>query len=362
MTKLPIFYPMGAVTENNEVKMQNLWTNPMWVAERKYDGSRYLIRKENGKVSIVSRQPSKETGLPVDKTDRVPHLAELFAERLPDGTVIDGEIITHENCESHEVTSIMGSNADVAIEKQEERGYVQYVMFDILFWRGKDLTGFKYYERRKALETIFKNNLSPSPYLLLAPVYQQNKEQVYEQIVAQGGEGVVLKNILSTYEISLDPKRIKKPKNVWVKVKKYKTFDVVIMDFTDSTKEYSGKDKDTWQYWEGQNGDLLYKENRLSTVLEEQGYIPVTKPYFFGWIGAVGFGQYKDGELIRIGQTSGISDDVKQFMTDNKEQLIGKVIEVGAMRQNKKTGALVHPRFLRFREDKIAEQCILGEE
>lgn len=358
---IPVFYPMGAVGFD-EKKHGSLWDNPNWVAERKYDGFRYLIKKENGKVSVLSRNASVETGLPVDKTENVPHLVELFQDRIPDGSVIDGEIITHENCESHEVTRIMGCDPDKAVARQQEEGWVKFVAFDILYWRGKDLTGFKYYERRKALEKVMKEFISPTQYVLLAPVYTSDKEEIYEQIVKGGGEGVVLKNLHAPYEMSLDPKKTKKPKDTWVKVKKYKTFDVVVMGFTDSTREYSGKDKDTWQFWETPTGDLLYKENRIATVLEEQGYTAVTKPYFYEWIGAVVFGQYKDGELVEIGQTSGISDDIKQYMTDNKEMLVGSVIEVGAMRQNKKSGALVHPRFIKFRDDKHPEQCLLGVE
>lgn len=366
MEKLPVFYPMGAVGFD-EKKHSKLWLDNSWVAERKYDGSRYLIRKLDGKVSIVSRQPSVSTGLPVDKTDRVPHLAEFFAERLPDNSIIDGEIITHENCESHEVTSIMGSDAEVAIAKQEERGFVQYVAFDILFWRGKDLTSYPYKERRKGLESAFKNVLSGYKYFLLAPVYYSSpvsdKERIYEEIVKGGGEGVILKNIHAPYQISLDPKKPKKPKDTWVKVKKYKTFDVVIMGFTEPTRDYSGKELDTWQYWYNPTtGEYTTKQNLMPEALKDGGYIPVTKPFWNGWCGALEFGQYKDGELIKIGDTSGISDDNKHMFSRNPEQYIGKVIEVGAMRQNKKSGALVHPRFLHFRQDKLPEQCILGEE
>ena len=361
MTTLPVFYPMGAVGFD-EKKHGSLWEDPNWVAERKYDGFRYTINKVNGKVSVLSRNPSVETGLPVDKTANVPHLEELF-DFIPDGSIIDGEIITHENCESHEVTRIMGCDPEKAIQRQKEEGWVKFIAFDIVFWRGKDLQGFKYLDRRRALEKVYKEYMSGSGYTLLAPVYTSHKEEIYEDIVKGGGEGVVLKNIHAPYEMTIDPKKPKKPKDTWVKVKKYKTFDVVIMGFTDSTREYSGKDKDTWQFWEAPDGTLLYKENRIASVLEEQGYTPVTKPYFNEWIGAVRFGQYnKDGELVEIGQTSGISDDNKQLMTDNQEALIGKVIEVGAMRQNKKSGALVHPRFLHFRDDKLPEQCLLGVE
>jgi hypothetical protein len=362
MSNLPVFFPMGAVTEKKEEKLEALWTDPNWVAERKYDGFRYRLQKENGKVSVLSRNPSVGTSIPVDKAGNVPHLVELMMN-CPDGTAIDGEIITHENCESHEVTRIMGCDAPKAISRQEEEGYVKFVAYDLLFWKGKDATGLPYIKRRQALTEIIDNVIPRSPYIFSSMIVFDNKEQFYEEIVKGGGEGVILKRIHATYQISLDPKKIKKPKDTWVKVKKYDTYDCVIMGFTEPTKEYSGKELDTWQYWETPTGDLFYRENQLSTELKDKGFIPVTKPYYNGWCGAIKFGQHdKDtGILLEVGDTSGISDEIKQMLSLNPESFIGKVIEVGAMRQNKKSGALVHPRFLQFRDDKLPEQCILGE-
>jgi hypothetical protein len=366
MDKLPVFFPMGAVTEKKEEKMEALWKDPNWVAERKYDGFRYQVRKENGKVSILSRNPSVESvkegkPMPVDKTENVPHLAEWFTKVLPDGVVLDGEIITHENCESHEVTRIMGCDPEKAISRQEEEGWVNYVVFDILYWKGKDLTQFKYIERRKALEKIYMEYLTPFSSVMIAPIHYVGKEAYYEAIVQGGGEGVILKNVHGKYEISLDPKKIKKPKDTWVKVKKYDTYDCVVMGFTDPTKIYSGKEKETWSYWESADGKLHYRQNESALSLIDNGFVPVTKPYFNGWCGAIRFGQYHNGELVEVGQTSGIDDTTKHMLSENPNQHIGRVIEVGAMRQNKKSFALVHPRFLHFRNDKLAEQCIAGE-
>jgi hypothetical protein len=374
---LPVLYPMGAVSIKPE-KLEKLWGDPNWIAERKYDGSRYLIRKENGNINVVSRQKSKSTGLPVDKTENVPHLVEIFS-KLPDGTILDGEIITHENCTSNDVTSIMGSKPALAIEKQEERGLVKYVIFDILFYNGHDLRGFKYAQRRTAIQELYHKffkdlhhpNFNPmdKDSVLLAPVYTEDKEAIHTKIVQEGGEGIILKNLSATY---IDGK---KPRETWVKVKKYDTYDCVIMGFTEPTKEYVGKLVqenengelveellETYPYWgKPDSEELLYKENKPVRKLLDDGWIPVTKPYFNGWIGAIRFGQYRDGELVEVGQTSGMDEDTKHILSTNPNQYIGQVIEVGAMEQIKKTGALRHPRFLFFRNDKNPEDCIHGE-
>lgn len=361
---IPVFYPMGAVTEKKEDKLKALWTHPSWIAERKYDGARYTVHKINGKISLLSRQPAVATGLPVDKTDRVPHLHEFFSKRLPNGTVLDGEIITHENCESNEVTSIMGCDPEKAIARQEERGYVSYVIFDVIHYDGEDLTHLPYYQRRALLEGLYtKLGLNEFDKILLAPVYTEDREQTYLDIVAGGGEGVVLKNNLGTYQKSSDPKKPKKPKNTWVKVKKYDTFDVAIMGFTEPTREYSGGHVEDWQYWEAPKGEWFLKGSLSAENLITDGNTPVTKDYYMGWIGAIVFGQYIDGELTRLGQTDGIADAIKIKIKDGDPELaVGQVMEVGSMRQNKSTGALVHPRFLHARPDKVKEQCILGED
>jgi hypothetical protein len=117
---------------------------------------------------------------------------------------------------------------------------------------------------------------------------------------------------------------------------------------------------------------------------------PVTKLWYNGWVGAVKFSQYvpkTDEELtacaheaeaamqnceccpecsgywklVEIGQTSGMDEETRTYMTEHTEELIGKVIEVGAMERIKKTNALRHPRFLRFRDDKLPRECIVGE-
>lgn len=352
---IPVIYPMGAVTPKPDL-LEKLWENAHYVGERKYDGSRYLMRKENGEVRFVSRQKSKTTGFPVDKTENIPHLVWLFQD-LPDGTVIDGEIITHDNCTSNEVTSIMGSKPERAVSLQEERGKVLYVAFDLLYYNGHNLMERPFQTRRKGLEELYKK-FHLGIHTKLAEIYHMNKEQVYEEIVKGGGEGMIIKNIHAPYTPE------KKPKDVWYKVKKYNTYDCVIMGFTEPTRVYSGKELETWMYWAKDiymNVEFLYRQNYSVEELQAQGYYPVTKPYFNGWCGAVRFGQYKDGELVEVGQTSGIDDDTKHMLSHNPSQYIGQVIEVGAMEQIKSTFALRHPRFLKFRNDKNPEDCILGE-
>ena len=76
------------------------------------------------------------------------------------------------------------------------------------------------------------------------------------------------------------------------------------------------------------------------------------------WIGAISFGQFYDGKMIEFGYCSGMDDSLREKISNNKESYIGKVIEVGAQERLNGTGRFRHPRFLRFRPDKNAEQCV----
>jgi ATP-dependent DNA ligase len=84
--------------------------------------------------------------------------------------------------------------------------------------------------------------------------------------------------------------------------------------------------------------------------------IPVTKFYYNGWIGAIRYGMYRDGQLIELGQTSGMSEAVREELTTNGDSYIGTVMEVEAFEQLP-SGAFRHPRFMRFRDDKRPEEC-----
>lgn len=355
--------PMASAKIDSD-KLAPYWRSQDWVAERKYDGSRYLMYLNMGEEDYPnvfrSRQVSKKTGETVDKTANIPHLSNgIFTYRgTPIKAIFDGEIIVSETASSNEVTSIMGSLPEKARALQLERGYVTYVIFDILELNGADVTKEPWHKRRKLLKGIHKEMFSRFKHIKLSDVVVGDfKEQFYNDIVSQGGEGVILKNVHAPYRAAELGGKEYRNKDTWIKVKKYDTFDVVIMGYTEPTKEYTGKHEETWSYWVSPTGDLISVTNTEGLVAT--GYRSVTRDYFLGWIGAVKVGQYKDGKLVEMTQMDGMSDDVKQHITDNKDKLIGTVIECGAMEQLK-TGALRHPRFLDFRPDKNPEQCLWG--
>lgn len=344
---LPIIYPMNAKSDDKRLK--EWWDSEEVVAEEKYDGSRYLMYITPDGSRFFSRRKSDVTGKPVEKTGNLPHLKKFYSKEL---IILDGEIIAGENQTSNEVTSIMGSLPERAIDLQEKRGYVNYVVFDILYYYNKNVMGSRWYLRRKILDNLlndFNNSyINPSRFVV------DNKKRFYEEIVENGGEGVILKNRNGIYVPD------KRPVGNWIKVKKYETFDVVITGYDAPEKVYTGKNIENWPYWEDSAGNIYYSKKEAEN--SSFTFYPVTKYYALGWIGAVKFGMYINGKLTEIGQTSGMDEHVRRVLSEDPDNFIGQVIEVGAMEMVKKTHALRHPRFICFRPDRNAESCVLTKD
>lgn len=285
---------------------------------------RYLLQCNVGENLFTSRHISKKTGEFVEKSDNIPHLRDLFVRNGIDinleGCVFDGEIVAPDNAHSKsmDVTKVMGSLPTRAIEVQRETGWLNYWVFDIILDKnGKDVRHLPYKERRSLLVEYLGEISDPKNHLNIIPVETKDKKGFYQQIIEAGGEGVILKDINAPYG-----------KN-WAKVKKFATWDVVITGFKDPkeiTKKVSG-------------------EESPSKFFEND------------WIGAISFGQFFNGKLIEFGYCSGMDDDLRERISNNKEFYIGKVIEIGAQ-ERLVSGRFRHPRFLRFRLDKNAEDCV----
>lgn len=362
-----ILLPMGGTTVKDPTKMEELWDSNEYIAEEKYDGSRYL--SIGGRY--FSRRVSVKDDLPVEKTENVPHLHNILKDYPL--LILDGEIYI-EGGKSNDVVSIMGAKPDKAIARQKERGWVRYVVYDILRdIDGKWLMDLPWIDRRKRLEEvmvlIFYGNKEAYKSMSLSSYETNNKKKFLTEILKRGGEGVMLKNIHGKYFPD------KKPRWNWIKVKHNITSDVIITGFKPANKEYDGKELDTWTYWE-KEGELVTSSEILSGLSDTEkesayesheyfkdlGYKPVTKYYFMGWIGAVEFSQYgSNGELKQVGYCSGLTDELRKDMTENPDKYLGECMEISAMERTK-DDYFRHPQFLRMRPDKNPKDCVIGED
>lgn len=208
-----MYSPMNAKAANG--KLEKLMADPMYTAEIKYDGSRYLCDHGN----FISR-------LRKDKTANVPHLSLLKGFN----GVLDGEVY-YPLGNSNETTRIMGSHPERAIELQQENGWIRYVVFDILEVDGKDTTVLPQWRRREILEESYPSICNP--YVDIS-IRSDDKQKLLEYTHRENLEGIMLKNREALYYPG------KRPEGCWYKVKKHMTDDVVITGFTEGAGKYQG--------------------------------------------------------------------------------------------------------------------------
>lgn len=306
-----------------------------YFAQEKIDGYWYQFEKTDNYSYLFSRNISVQTGYLTEKGKNVPHIIEAFRD-LPANTTLIGEIY-YPGGTSKTVTSVMGCLPEKAIERQKDNP-IHFYVHDIIMYDSVDLINVSAEYRYKVLEKIWeKHGLNNSPYLRLATLIEENIEDKIAEILAEGGEGVVLKKKDLPYYPG------KRPAWSTIKVKQVDFADVVCMGFEDATKEYTGKEIETWQYWI--DGEA------------------VTKGYYYGWKTSMRVGAYDDdGNLREIGTvSSGWTDADREKMATNPEEYLGHVFEISMMQKDKTAKTFRHARVMRKREDKPAKDCILSE-
>lgn len=274
----------------------HIYTKGQCWAEEKFDGARYLAHVHKDITYFTGRRISVVTDMFVDKTYNVPHLYSAMTKPKLVGTIFDGEI-TVPGSMVNSVTKIMGCTAGKAIARQEATGWVNYIMFDILFCRGQDVRAWSQEKRRLILLGIYRKYFENHPNIHVSrAVYPPLVTKLYQEIMAKGGEGIVIKNSEAPYG------------DGWTKVKKILEDSVIVIGFAPGKGKYSNM------------------------------------------IGAIQFGQWDNGTIKGFGQCSGMDDATRQWITDNKGEVIGKVFDI-KFQERFPTGKFREPRFLRFRND-----------
>ena len=117
-----------------------------WQAEWKWDGIRGQIIKRNGTLFVWSRGEDLIT-------EKFPEY-HLLAEKLPDGTVIDGEILPVKNGEvlNFNVLQTRIGRKNVT-KKQLEEAPAGIFAYDLLEQDGEDMRELPLDERRKRLDS-----------------------------------------------------------------------------------------------------------------------------------------------------------------------------------------------------------------
>lgn len=336
---------------NKKDKLSEVCASGEYFAEQKIDGALYQFCRTDKGNYLFGRTVSVKNGLLTNKIDNVPHINSALS-CLPCGTVIVGEIYVPGGT-SKNVTSIMGCLPAEAIKRQDKQGKIKYYLHDMIFYGGEDMQSWGAEARYQKLVEVWNEfHLEQFDFLRLAESFDTSIEERLSQILAAGGEGIVLKKKDAPYSEG------KRPAWATIKCKQMDTIDLVCTRAIEATKEYTGKELETWPFWER----ALTGTEQIHTDMCQfgvEGWIPITKPYFYGWKTAIGIGAYDDeGNLKEIGTvSSGLTDEMRAHLDD----YVGKVVALQCMSIDRKEKTLRHPIVKAWRDDKNAMECKLSE-
>ena len=354
--------------EKRKQEIKNAIFSGDFVGARKCDGYyERLIKDEDGNCFMVARSKNVH-GEATEKLAWVPQIHD-FMESLPNGTVLLSECWLPDDEGSKKITSLLGCLKDKCIARQEKGQKLHFYIFDVMAYADTDFTKEPFEKRVCLLHQI--SHMFPHDYVEYAQYYEGAELwDRLQQYLAEGYEGMVIMRKDAPVYFKRTPARV----SFKIKKELTETLDCFFTGrATTPTKEYTGKEIESWQYWINEVTDerLPVGNYYYDASLGGKPYLAVTKPYYMHYAGSleIGLVQPADGRcrignsdwvdgisIIPIGYLSGLTDEIKM----NYKEYAGRVIEVGAMELND-TGGLRHAKMLGWRDDKPWYECSIEQ-
>jgi DNA ligase 1 len=281
--------------------------------DAKLDGIRIQVHRNHADVRIASRSLE-------DITDRLPAVVDLVRRIPAECFVLDGEVIA-----LHPDGRPRPFQETSSLAAQTAGAHLTAYFFDLLHLDGEDLLDEPGSARLEVLDALLPAELRVRRLVTDEP---KQAEQFFDEIVASGHEGVVIKNLQAPYDAG-------RRGAAWVKVKPVHTLDLVVL----AIEEGSGRRR--------------------------------------GWLSNVHLGARdpEGGGFVMLGKTfKGMTDEMLAWQTERFTELMidrndwvvrvrpEQVVEVafdGLQRSSRYPGgvALRFARVVRYRDDKSAEEA-----
>ena len=309
--------------------VEDPFDDPAWLYEIKWDGYRAVAFIENGKLRLVSRTQN-------DLTAQFAELKDIPKFVKAKTAVLDGEIVALDT-DGRSSFSLMQQRTGIRKWGQRVAGnpeiQVLYYAFDLIYFDGHDLRRLPLEQRKQALATLV---VAAGP-LRISDHFDQGKA-LFAAAKQQGLEGILAKKRDSCYE--------EKRTRDWLKIKITDTIDCVIGGYTEpeGTRQYFGSivlglyNKKKQLIHVGQAG-TGFTQATLKDHWKKLEKLKITHNPFHSQVEALRKVHWVKPELVA---------EIK-FTEWTHES------EDGGMK-------LRAPVFLRLRDDKKPEQCVLERE
>jgi bifunctional non-homologous end joining protein LigD len=316
--------------------------NKEWVFEVKWDGVRAILflHKTKGISKIVSRNGKTITHRYPEIIEAVKSSSAIIIN-CKESIILDGEIVVlnkegRPDFQSHQRRMNVDSIKDV--EKLSHKMPATYYLFDILYIDGRNLQSLSFLERRKNLSDVIvqtmKNNNNNR--IRISDFVDERGIDIFQRIKSMDLEGIIAKNKYSKY--------IQGARSTnWLKIKNIKSQDCVVIGYT-----------------RGEGNRQRYFGSLLLAIYD----IQEKELRFAGHTGSgFDFGQlneiYSKFQQMKIERCP-----AKYISYTNREpvwirpELVAEIKFSGWTKEK----IMRSPIFLRFRDDKRPEECIMEKE
>jgi len=286
------------------------FSDPDWIFEPKLDGERGLAHRRGRTVELWSRNRKR-------LTDTYPEITDALAGLGGGDLVLDGEIVAFD--QGRPSFGRLQPRIGLTDPDRARRSgvAVAYLVFDILRHDGRRLTDQPLVDRRRILEATVESG----PVVVLNGAWPGDGELLFNQMCAQGWEGVVAKRAASPY--------LSRRSRDWLKIKCVQRQELVVGGFTEPKGTRVGLGALLVGYYD--DGQLHYAgkvgtgfsqrmlrsmRDLLDGLAEEQSpfadeHIPERDPHWVRpeLVVEVGFSEWTGGGRLRHPTFVGLRDD-----------------------------------------------------
>lgn len=194
---------MKPIVPFEPISTETIPTGPSWVGQVKWDGVRVLLYYDGQKIQLYNRKLRQ-------RTYHYPELQEVSQFCRARSVILDGEIIALKDGKPS-FSEVMKRDGLTDLKKVGSVARVipiTYMVFDLLYLNGQWVTSWPLEKRQQALA----ENLLPHDHVQLVENFS-DAQALFAAVKEAGLEGVVIKDLNSTYAIGGKDGRWRKKKN-----------------------------------------------------------------------------------------------------------------------------------------------------
>ncbi len=295
-----LMLPKKIVTDNPEEILQKYIQKLNYIAEPIKQGLRLqCLIKDNIRFNGKLQQINPHISLFHKKFDYI--VDALKDLSLPKDTLLDGILILENSSMLKDILRFYRQSPNNISKLFKKYGRPVFVIYDVIYFGGRDLSRIAFKERRKIIDDIIDMEYIKKSKIYF-PSFYKNKQ--LNDVIGQSST-FHIRRLESFYNFHKS--------NSWKIIKFLKSYLVVLMDAYGTPKR---------------EGECC----------------------------SFSIGQYSDDELVEIQKVGAISDaSLRRDLFENKESYIGKVVEIKAL--DRYQSLFLEPKYYRMRFDIKPEEC-----